>query len=73
MDRNQKYAVISEFNKLKRINPKSLTSKVFSLEKAAEAFDLILKPSENFMGLQLNMIIKLMLEMGKIVIITIAL
>ena len=35
----------------KRINPKSLTSKVFSLEKAVEAFDLILKPSENFMGL----------------------
>jgi predicted dehydrogenase/threonine dehydrogenase-like Zn-dependent dehydrogenase len=35
----------------KRIDPKSLTSKLFSLEKAIEAFDLILNPSENFMGL----------------------
>ena len=33
------------------INPEALTSKVFRIEKADEAFNLVLKPSENFMGI----------------------
>ena len=33
------------------INPKALSSKVFPIEKADEAFNLVLNPSENFMGI----------------------